>query len=118
MCSICSCLSSSKERTWATAACPFELRIEVASHSNRSWFMELLGRTYPEAGRASAPYLWSFRHTPTRALAFAVGRVKTSKSHAAEPCLGDTLIAAVDTHITLYCARFRCLRAISPFLQY
>src|SRR6202011_2383547 len=97
MCSICSLLSSSKEHTCATAACPFELRMDVASHSKRSWFIELLGSTYPEAGRATAPYLWSFRQTPTRSLAFAVGKVETSKSQAAGFCFGDTLIALGDT---------------------
>src|SRR5215470_11610752 len=83
MCLISSFLRSSKEYTWATAACPFELRIEVASHSKRSWFVELLGKTYPDAGSASAPYLCSLRHTPTRALAFAVGKVNTRRSQAA-----------------------------------
>src|ERR1700674_178192 len=100
MCSICSFLSSSKELTCATAACPFELRMDVASHSKRSWFMELLGSTYPEAGRATAPYLWSFLHTPTRSLAFAVGKVKTSKSQAGGFGFTDTLIALLDTVIT------------------
>src|SRR5215813_14935581 len=99
--SICSCLSSSKERTWATAAFPFEVRMEAASHSKRSWFMALFGRTYPEAGRANAPYLWSFRQTPTRALAFAVGKVKTSSNQAADLSLEVTLIATCDTAITL-----------------
>ena len=74
--------------------------MDVASHSKRSWFMELLGSTYPEAGRATAPYLWSFLHTPTRSLAFAVGKVKTSRSQAADCCLTDTLITPSDTVIT------------------
>src|SRR5258708_25831070 len=100
MCSICSFLSSSKEHTCATAACPFELRMDVASHSKPSWVIELFGSTYPEAGRATAPYLLSFLHTPTRSLAFAVGTVKTSKSPAADFCLTDMLIPPFDTLIT------------------
>src|SRR5258708_38737231 len=100
MCSICSFRSSSKEHTCATAACPFELRMDVASHSKRSWFIELLGSTYPEAGSATPPYLLSFLHTPTTSLAFAVGKVETSKSHRPGFCFLDTLIAPSDTGIT------------------
>src|SRR5215831_11442355 len=64
--------------------------------------MALFGRTYPEAGSASAPYLRSLLHTPTRALALAVGRVKTSRSQAADLSREDTLIALSDTDVTLY----------------
>src|ERR1700730_142497 len=92
--------------------------MDVASHSKRSWFMELLGSTYPEAGRATAPYLWSFLHTPTRSLAFAVGKVKTSKSQAGGLSFIATVIAQLDTVITYLLDVHQTVRnrqAVIPF---
>src|SRR5580698_1758075 len=64
----------------------------LASHSKRSWFSGVLGKSEPALRKAMAPNLCNFLQIWTRSLALLVGRVKTNRSHGPSSCIAVIVI--------------------------